>query len=52
MRDHAKNKYELAEIRRESQSLLQQMDTAASATKLVYFSGSLGECAASLGSVN
>ena len=38
MRDHAKNKYECAEIRRESQYLLQHMDTAASATKLVLFS--------------
>ena len=38
MRDHAKNKDELAETRRESQSLLQQMDTAASATKLVHSS--------------
>ena len=43
------NKYEVAEIRRESQYLLQQMDTAASATKLVHFSGSLGECGASFG---
>ena len=52
MRDHAKMKYELAEIRRESQSQLQQMDTAASATTLVHFSGSLGECGVSFGFVN
>ena len=38
MKDHAKNKYVLAENRRESQYLLQQVDTAASATTLARFS--------------